>query len=257
MFRAWLIVISCCSMSNGWASNELREIQYAEEIEASFSIGKIVWLEAKTKNFLALYTETEALSNLGTAILLHPIDGHPDQKKIINPLRTYLPKHNWATLSLQLPVQGVAAKEAEYYPLFDDANARIQAAIDYLVAEKVKNIVLIGYDMGGMMAAYYLKENRDKKQVKAVVTISLAAPKTDHKQAQVVDFIAEINQPFFDIYAEFDSPDVTESARKRRVSGKSNPQYRQFEVAGEGHLFQHDEGLVVKRVYSWINRTFR
>lgn len=257
MVRAILLVILYGASSNVSASNELREMQYAEEIQASFSVGKITWLEVKGKPFLALYTETEKKESLGTAIILHPMDGHPNQKKIIKPLRTYLPQHQWATLALQMPVLGVGAKDDEYYLLFDDAKNRIQSAIDYLFAAKVKNIVLIGYGLGGTMATYYLNENVAETKVKAIATISLSVPKNKQKNVQVLEFLNNIKQPFLDIFAEFDSPEVKDSARQRRIAAKENLAFRQFEVKGEGHLFQHDEGLVVKRVYSWINRMFR
>jgi len=255
MNRALLLVIFFSYTAGSWATNALRELEYAEEIESSISVGKMTWLQAKNQRFLALYTETEEKNNLGTAILLHSMDGHPNQERIIKPLRTYLPKHQWATLSLQMPVLGVGVKEQAYYVLFDDAKVRIQAAIDYLVAAKVKNIVLIGYRLGGMMAIYYVRESSDSDKVKAVVTLSISAPLTEQKQVQIIESITKIDKPFFDIFAEFDSPDVVKSARKRRVAGKMNPDYRQFEI--KGHLFKHDDELVVKRIYSWINRTFR
>jgi len=257
MLKLVLFLILNSYIVNSWASNDLRELEYAEEIEATFTTGKIVWLALKGKKFLALYTETEKINNQGTAIILHPMDGHPDQKKLINPLRTYLPQHNWATLSLQMPVMGIGAKEEEYYPLFDDAKKRVQAGIDYLVAAEVKNIVLIGYGMGAMMAVNSIKDDADATHIKAVVTISLGVPKSDKKQVQIIDFINKIEQPFLDIFAEFDLPEVTDSARERQIAGKASSAYRQFQIKGEGHTFQHDDGLVVKRVYSWINLTFR
>ena len=257
MYRVLLFVIFYGYGINSWASNELREMEYAEEIQASSLMGQVIWLDTKSRKFLGLYTETEEKENLGTAILLHPMDGHPDQKKIINPLRTYLPQHKWATLSIQMPVLGVAAKDDEYYALFDDAKNRIQSAVDYLDAAKVNNIVLIGYGLGGTMAVYYISENLAETKVKAIATISLFVPKSKQANVQVVEFIKKINQPFLDIFAEFDSPEVKYTARQRRIAGKENPEFRQFEIKGEGHLFQHDEGLLVKRVYSWINRMFK
>ena len=256
MHRLILALVINCFIVNSWASNELQELEYAEEIESSYSTGKIIWLQAKGRKFLTLYTESEQLVNAGTAIILHPMNGHPDQKKLINPLRTYLPEHNWATLSIQLPILGIDANKQEYYPLFDDAQARIQAGIDYLVSAKVTNIVLIGYGLGGTMAMYYLKKNSTKKDIKAIVAISLSVPKAEYKQVQTIDFISQMKQPFLDIFAEYDLPAVTDSARKRRIAAKASSAYRQFQIEGEGHLFQHDEGLVVKRVYSWIYRTF-
>lgn len=255
--RLFLVLLLSAYVNHSWATNSLRELEYAEEIEASLSKGEIIWLKAKGERFLSLYTETEEMTNSGTAIILHAADGHPNQEKLIKPLRTFLPDHNWATLAIQLPVLGVGAEEYEYYSLFDNANMRIQAAIDHLLTGGVKNIVLIGYGVGGMMAAYYLKENVMVRDVKAIVAISLSVPRTEYKQAQVLDFVAKIRQPFLDVFAAYDLPNVTDTARQRRVSAKQNPAYRQLEIEGEGHLFQHDEGLVVKRVYSWINRTFK
>ena len=89
-----LVFIFSKNITIVWASNELRELEYAEEIQSSFSMGLIVWLNSQKDRFLNIYTETEKKQNLGTAIILHPMDGHPDQRKLINPLRTYLPQHN-------------------------------------------------------------------------------------------------------------------------------------------------------------------
>jgi predicted alpha/beta hydrolase family esterase len=260
MFRVFLILILVGCHSNCWASDELRELEYTEKIEASFSassIGKIVRLQIEKKKFLALYTETEEKENSGTAIILHSMGKHPDHATLIKPLRTYLPQHNWATLSLQLPVLSLSDKQKDYYPLFDAANARIQAGIDFLVSAKVKNIVLIGDGLGGMMAAYYLKKNADNINVQAIVAVSLNVPDSEKDQAQTLDFIDKIDLPFLDIFAEYDVTEVTSTARKRRISGKNNSSYRQFKIKGEGHKKQHDEGLVVKRIYSWINWTFK
>ncbi len=260
MFRVFLILILFECHTNCWASDELRELEYAEKIETSFSassIGKIVRLQTEKKNFLALYTETEKKENSGTAIILHSMGKHPDHANLIKPLRTYLPQHHWATLSLQLPVLSVSDKQKDYYSLFDAANTRIQAGIDFLVSAEVKNIVLIGDGLGGMMAAYYLKKNVDTAKVQAIVAVSLYVPDNKLEQAQTLDFIRKIDLPFLDIFAEYDVAEVTSTARKRRISGKNNSGYRQFKIKGEGHKKQHDEGLLVKRIYSWINWTFK
>ena len=122
---------------------------------------------------------------------------------------------------------------------------------------KLSQAMLVGYGLGGVMAVYFVKEGGAVSEVDAIVAISLSVPDSEQQQVQVVDFIGDIKQPFLDIFAEFDLPEVTDSARKRRIAGKMSSAYRQFKIEGEGHLFQHDEGLLVKRVYSWINRAFR
>jgi len=257
MSKVLFITILFLYVTIGSASNELRELEYAEEIKSSLSVGEIIWLNAKNRKFLALYTETEGVEKMGAVILLHPRDGHPNQRKIINPLRTYLPKHQWASLSLQMPVLDSGANDSEYYLLFDEANIRIQAAIDYLRASKVDIIVLIGHGLGGTMATYFVSNNAKKTDIKAIVSVSLIAPNNDQYNMKIIESLGKITIPFLDIFAEFDSSDVIETVVQRRVAGSANSAYRQVEINGEGHLFQHDEGLVVKRVYSWVSRVFR
>jgi pimeloyl-ACP methyl ester carboxylesterase len=251
-----LLGLSFC-ISTGWASNKQREMEYAKNIKASLSIGKIVWLQVKDKQFLSLYTETEQKKTLGAAIILHSIGGHPNQQPLTRPLRTFLPQHKWTTLALQMPVQEMGAKQQDYYSLFDDAKARIQTGVDFLIDAGIDNIVIIGYGMGGMMAVHFLSETADESVVSAIATISLSVPNSKNKRVQVLDFIANIEQPFLDVSAEFDLPEVIENERKKRISAKGNPDYRQFVIKGEGHAYANNERLVVKRVYSWMNRVLK
>lgn len=253
MFRLILALIINSFLVNSWASNEILEFEYVEEIISSLKTGEIVWLRAEDRKFLALYIETEKKTNLGTAIILHAKGGHPAQKKLINPLRTFLPRHNWATLSMQMPVLEAGAEKKDYYALFENAQARIQAGIDHLKKGGVQNIVLIGYGLGGMMALYFLQENENAAEIKALVTISLGVPDTVNKNAQTIDFISEIKQPFLDVFAANDLAVVTKTARKRRIAGKSNSDFRQLKIEGAGHSFQYNQDLLVKRIYSWMN----
>ena len=256
MIRLVVGIVLSCHLSTSWATNQLREMEHADRIKASFSTGKMVWLQLKNSQFLSLYTKTEKETQ-GAAIILHSMGGHPDQKRLINPLRTFLPQHSWATLSIQMPALEMDANEKEYYPLFDNAEARIQAGINFLIDDGIDNIVIIGYGLGSMMGIYFIINNADKSAVNALVTISLLVPDSDKKQVQVLDFITKVKEPFFDIFAEFDLPNVVKSNRKRRLSAKNNLAYRQLKIKGAGHAFHNNEELVVKRIYSWINRTFK
>ncbi len=257
MIRPGIGLILSCYLSISWATNQMREMEYAEKIKSSLAMGEIVWLQVKGKQFLSLYTQTEKKENLGTVIILHPMGSHPHQKQLINPLRTFLPQHNWATLSMQMPVLTGAAKENEYFPLFDDADDRIQAGIDFLLDARVENIVIVGYGLGGMMGLYFIKNKAGASAVSALVTISLPVPDSDKKQAQVIDFMRKVEQPFLDIFAEFDLPEVVDSARKKRLAVKDNLTYSQLKIKGEGYAFKNSEELVVKRIYSWMGRTFK
>jgi predicted alpha/beta-fold hydrolase len=246
-----LVVCWLCLFSDvNLASDEKRESDLAESINKTLTLGKAVWLDAEEKKFLGLYTQTEKATGKGTAIILHDIDGHPNQQQLIYDLRTFLPEHGWTTLSLQMPLREVGAGQEDYYALFPEAAVRIQAGINYAKDSGATKIVVLGYGLGGLMAVYALSEQA--ADINAMITISLSVPSTENQAAQTLDLIKKIKIPLLDIYGAVDVPDVTETARDRRAAAKENNRYRQIKINDEGHTYQHDEGLLVKRIYSWL-----
>jgi alpha/beta superfamily hydrolase len=242
-------------MSPANAGDSRREQDYAAYVQQNPMIGKMVWLKADGRDFWGLYTETEKTDNTNVAIILHDLGEYPDQKPLIHALRTVLPQHNWATLALQMPLREQGATEADYYPLFAEARMRLDAAVDYLQKNGAKNIVVVGYGLGALMAAYVISDKPDN--ILALAAIGLAVPETTAAQAQTLAFIKNIALPFLDIYAEFDLPEVADTARQRRMAGKDNPVYLQVRMNGENHAYQQDHERLVKRVYSWLSSTLR
>jgi dienelactone hydrolase len=179
--------------------------------------------------------------------------GHPDQQQLIYGLRVFLPEHNWVTLALQMPLREAGVDREDYYALFPAAAARIQAGINYAKSNGAENIVVVGYGLGGLMGVYALSEQ--VADIKALVTISLPVPSTENKAAQTLEFIKKIKIPMLDIYGALDVSDVAESARDRRLAAKENTGYRQIKINDEGHAYVHDEGLLIKRIYSWLGVT--
>jgi predicted alpha/beta-fold hydrolase len=234
------------------ASDYQRETDFAEAISKTLTVGKIVWLEAEGRKFLALHTDTESAITKGAVIILHDSGGHPDQQQVVHSLRTVLPAHNWTTLALQIPIREIGAGNHEYYALFPEAHARINAGIQYLKQNGAETIVLVGYGLGGLMAVSALAQ--PMPDIKALVAISLPVPDTAIKTAQTLDFLKHIKSPLLDIYGGLDQPDVVASARDRRVAAQENTDYRQIRIDDEGHEYLHDEGLLVKRIYSWLAR---
>lgn len=232
------------------AGDDKREAGFADTINKTLTMGKAVWLEAEGKKFLGLYTETEKVIDQGVAIILHDMGGHPNQQQLVYGLRAVLPNHNWATLALQMPVREAGAGQEDYYALFPEAAARIRAGIDYAKNNGAASIVLVGYGLGGLMGIYALSEQA--ADVKALASISLPVPTTENPMAQTVELIKKVKMPMLDIYGALDVPDVTESARDRRLAAKENTGYRQIKIDDEGHAYLHDEGLLVKRIYSWL-----
>jgi len=253
MSLRFIVFVLCLAGGVCLAGDEKREADFADGINKTLTIGKAVWLEAEGRKFLGLYTETEKAAGKGVVIILHDMDGHPDQKQLIYDLRVFLPEHNWTTLSLQMPLREVGVEKEDYYALFPEAAARIQSGIGYAKSNGAENIVVVGYGLGGLMGIYALSEQAT--DIKALVTISLPVPTTESKTAQTLELIKKIKMPMLDIYGAVDVPDVTESARDRRLAAKENTGYRQVKINDEGHAYLHDEGLLVKRIYSWLGVT--
>lgn len=232
------------------AGDQQRESDYASTMAHTVTEGQLVWLKAGDNSFVGLFTEAEKADNTHSAIVLHDGGDYPDQRPLIRGLRTILPQHGWSTLSIQLPVREIGAKRADYYALFDEADGRIRAAVDYVRARGAKDVALVGYGVGAAMAAYTLSLNPDA--LFAFAAISLPLSDSSVPQAKIGEFIKNIALPVLDIYAEFDLPEVAETARERRLLGKDNPVFRQVKVGGENHTFQHDPGMLIKRIYSWL-----
>jgi pimeloyl-ACP methyl ester carboxylesterase len=237
-------------MGMAQASDVKRETDVSDAIAKTLNFGKLVWLEAGATKFLSLYAETEKATNKGTVILLHDLSGHPDQQSVIYQLRRLLPTHNWATLSLQMPLRELGAGPEEYYPLFPEALACIQAGVKYAQDNGAKNIVLVGYGLGALQAVY--AQSEQPTDIKALVAISLPVPVSDNKTAQTLVLIKNIKVPMLDVYGGLDLSDVTNSARDRRLATKENTAYRQLLIDDEGHQYLHDEGLLGKRIVSWL-----
>lgn len=235
------------------AGDRQRELDYANYLQHAVSIGRTVWLTSNEQRFLALLTEADKADNTNAAIVLHDFGQHPDQEPLVHGMRAVLPQHLWTTLAIQLPLREIGATSEEYYGLFDEARGRIRAAVAFLRNNGAQNIALIGVGTGAEMAIYSLSLEPDA--LFALVALSLPLPNSTLPQAQTGDFIKAVALPFFDIYAEFDLPDVTDTARRRRMLGKDNPVYRQIKINGEDHAYRHDPERVIKRVYSWLALT--
>ncbi len=233
-----------------FASDEKRESDFAEAINRVLMQGKAVWLEAEGKKFFGIYNQGEKVTSKGAVIILHDMGGHPDQQPVIHDLRTFLSEHDWSTLALQMPLREVGVDMEDYYVLFPEAVSRIQAGISYAKSNGAESIIIVGYGLGGLMGIY--AQSEQMLDIKALVVISLPVPKTENKAAQTLQFMRRIKIPMLDIYGALDLPEVTLSAKDRRQAAKENEAYRQVKIDDEGHEYLHDEGLLVKRIYSWL-----
>ena len=183
---------------------------------------------------------------------MHGIGVHPDWPDIIQPLRSELPSHGWATLSIQMPVLPNEADYKAYAPLYAEVPARINAAMAHLKKQGYQNIVLIAHSLGSGMAASYLANGGKATAFVAIGLdglVELQEPRMDH-----AGFLTKIRIPMLDLYGSQDLEGVRNSAddRAQAANKAGNKNYRQVKVTGANHFFQGLEADLVSRVKSWL-----
>lgn len=248
----YIFFIGICLSNGAFASDMAKEKRWADQVVDGLIVGDAAWLKAGDNKFLGIYAEHETDKPNGAAIVMHGIGVHPDWPDVIQPLRSELPAHGWATLSIQMPILSNEADYKEYAPLYTEVPARINAAKTFLKKQGYKNIVLIGHSLGSGMAASYLANGGSATAFVAIGTDALTdfdEPRMDH-----AGFLSKITIPVLDLYGSQDLEGVRNTAKDRAQAGRKagNSNYRQVEVTGANHFFQGMEADLVRHVKSWL-----
>ncbi len=234
-----------------------KEKRWADQIVDAIVTGEAVWLQAGKQRFLALFTAEEGEHPKGAVVLLHGMGLHPNWPDVVYPLRTELPEHGWATLSIQLPVLPNAAKPADYAPLIPAAGPRIDAAIAYLHKAGYRDIALVAHSLGTLMAASWLTGDDHARQVFGLVAIGMPGTSAN-KALDAPGYLARLQLPILDLSGSRDLPMVMRgrAARLRAARKAGNRHYRQRVVAGADHFFQGLDATLVERVAAWLGARF-
>lgn len=232
------------------ASDYAKEARWADQILDGLFDGEPVWLEANDHRFLSIYTPAKK-DVKGVAILLHGTGVHPDWPQVISPLRTVLPVKGWSTLSLQMPVLLSTATMNDYAAELDEADARIDAAVEYLQSKGVKKIILMGHSLGASMGSHYLSE-RPASPIQVFVGLGMGTSKIDALNNTLN--LAKTHRPVVDVYGEDDLPGVVSSAKNRQAARKSTGTlYKQVEIKGADHFFRGHELETIDEIVKWVN----
>ena len=248
-----LVISSFIISLNLYAADLQREKRLADEIADSIMDGEAVYLKSGDHEFLNIYMPSEVAQPKGGAIILHGRGFHPDWKDIVFPLRTGLPEHGWHTLSVQMPVLHKQAKYYDYITTFPEAFLRIEAAIDFLKKQGVKNITLIAHSCSVHMSMAWLEQANDKN-IKAYIGIAMGA--TDYKQPMKQDFpFTQLTIPVLDIYGSKDFPAVTNNATARlgmiKMAGNSKSDQRMINDAD--HYFTDKGDTLLSEITRWLD----
>ena len=245
-----LLYFLCITAAQAQSPDYAREKRWADEITPSLVVGDATYITQNSGHpFLALYT-APAKARAGV-IIVHGMGVHPDWN-LIGAMRTGLADHDYATLSVQMPVLAADAKGESYPALFADATERLKLAAKFLREKGHRKIAVVSHSMGARMVNHYLSNgglNGRTGDIDAWVAVGISTGV--YLQAQT------FKAPVFDIYGEKDFPVVLQMAAKRVDAIKHLRGSGQMQVAGADHYFNGSEAGLTRHVRLFLDRATR
>lgn len=241
-------------MAGALASDTDKEQRWADQIVDTLLVGEAEWLEADGHKFLAIFTEDQSGSPKGGVIVLHGIGVHPDWADVIYPLRTELPNHGWATLSIQMPILPNEAEVKDYIPLIAEAGPRIQAARAFMKTRGIEPVAIIAHSLGATMASATLAKQGDMG-LRGFVAIGMSGSDLD-PQLDTTAHLARLTLPILDLYGSRDLDTVRNAVQPRAAAMRKagHERFRQIEIEGADHFFIGLEDELVRRVRGWLEQ---
>lgn len=249
-----------------WGSDLKREKAWADLLDGHLRQGHAVWLSAGgSQKVLAIDERAQTRPPKGGVILLHDMGEHPDWPQVIGPLRRALPRHGWATLSVQMPVLAAGAAPDRYAPLVAEAIPRLRAAVHYLNSRHISPIVLVGYGLGATMGAAYLAAQKPGP-VRSFVGISMGMLNGAPEELNPAPYLAKLTVPALAVYGSRDyewvvrsAPSLTaaaarNSADEASAAGGGPPAFRQIRIMGADHGYTGLTDDLTDDVLGWANR---
>ena len=238
--RTWLISLLLVISTSAFAGPDyVREKKWDDEISPGIVVGDPMYLTQKNGHkFLGIYTEA-ANAKMGV-VIMHGTGIHPDWG-LVSTLRQRLPDHGYATLSIQLPVLAVDAKDDAYEPLIPDAVERLQLAVAWLKSKGYQKVAIVSHSFGGRVAIRFLKDKATP--VYALASLGVGSNMT----------FDGINIPVLDLMGANDFPNVVSNAARRKASLKGNKASKQVVIPDTNHFYADQEPAMVKAVTDFLD----
>jgi len=236
-----IMLASTAAPAEPIVADTAREARNADQILAQLVVGDPVWLSTPTHpRVFALYAEPADPAR-GAVVIAHGLGLHPDWG-FIGTLRSDLPSHQFATLSVQMPVLAQDASREAYRGLFNDAAGRLAAAIAWLHSKGHARIALVSYSLGASMANAFVANS---PKVDAWVAVGFAE-----------DFAAPPTMPVLDVIGERDFPEVIARSRTRQASLPKDRCSRTVTIAAADHYFERETKALEAAIVSFLEQAF-
>lgn len=217
-----------------------KEGRWAAQVEDGLMDGDAVWLSVNNHKFLSIFTPSESTTKK-TVVVIHGLGAHPDWAQVVQPLRVTLTEKGFNTLSVQVPVLANGIDADQYTPLFNEADKRITAAINYLKAQGLESSILIAHSLGSAMSTHFLANNiHPFKRFIGIGMPSLS-----------VKYLSKVNIPVLDLYGNDDIETVLGGASARAKASMNNQNYSQ-QMVNADHFFNDKDDLLIDQVSTWL-----
>jgi len=238
--RAWLISLLLAISTSAFAAPDyVREKKWDDEISPGIVVGDPMYLTQKNGHkFLGIYTEA-ANAKMGV-VVLHGTGIHPDWG-LISTLRQRLPDHGYATLSIQLPILAVDAKDEAYEPLIPEAVERLKLAVAWLRSKGYQKVAIVSHSFGGRVAIPFVKG--EPNAVSALASLGVGS-NMNYDGVKV---------PVLDLMGGDDFPNVVSNAARRKASLKGNAASKQVVIPHTNHFYADQEPAMVKAVTDFLD----
>ena len=217
----------------------LNEIFDGEHYYQNYSYGKY--------SSIKIYNE-----NYKTAILyLHGRGLNPNEQNLAYPIRTIM-SDKFNTYSIQLPVLKKESTYYEYMKIFYDSDERIKSAIENILNNNEK-LIIIAHSCGVHMLMSYIRNNHLPSNVKSLVLIGSGAVDKGQRLLKHYPY-DKISVPILDIYGENDFNLVLKKSKARRefieeISSKS----KQVEIKSSNHYHDDNSNEIIDQVNKWLS----
>lgn len=248
------LLISLLLMASPLSAADLDdERDLAEQIAVRVSPEEIVKLEISGIPFQGLYRDSPEKQRRGGVIILHGRKANQDAAELIHPLRTVLPTHGWATLSISLPLAETRAESENFSSLLPESVGRLRSAIDYLKPKELGDIALIGHDSGAWVVLNYLIQQPDDA-VRAVVLIDPAPILGLSGFPVSLSKLSSLTLPLLELISRHEGQAPNEESRERRTAFKALPHYRQVFIETPDMRWKDTEEYLIQRIHGWLQR---
>jgi hypothetical protein len=237
----FVLALACCAQA-AQAADYARERRWADEILPLLVVGAPVWLDAGRVRFLGLYAPVE--TGHAAVLLLHGKGMHPDWGPT-GMLRVALADRRFATLAIQLPVNGAEVPAEAYADSLHEAAGRIGASIDWLRAKGYARVFVVSFSLGSRMMNEYIRLN-PRSRVEGWVCIGLSGP---------FEAFEPVSFPVLDLYGGADLPAVRAAAPARAAALQGRPLSRQIALEGADHFFTGRDADLTRAVEAWLLHT--